>query len=605
MTGDSAVPRDSVPSLWDRELAALDELANDPTRSEEDHLAGVCSLHERAAANLGSTHPVALALLAEAAAFSARAPRPRQPGGEPRFPDGLPPGAATTAGLAALAARVTNTTSARVRARLADILWESNSEGHRRAAVLAPAAYLDLARLLRRAPRDPIRDLQITDALRRSGELAIATGKRQVADAIAAEVLDCLEEALADRSLGTVVDTALSVRGIRSRLTSAQMEYILDRLQFAMELWRKEDRRTPPFQLDLLHEVRRELLLTLKRQADARAEDLDAAADLAEFAASVGSGSVAREYLDRAIGYAERGQASPQVLNGYRSRRRQAVRAGMAEMKPLVVRGTLPRPLSAALDAQRRALARMPLPRLIECLAHSFLVTPDQCTKMARWAETNTPFTASVPHSVVSGPGSTVGPGRDQERVFDMGRLMLVASDSSLVHVWADLRSRTDVVPADVAAYLAGIGTVAEESTPLIAHALRLAWEEDYASALHILVPQLEGALRHLLEKAGHDPMRRRPRDPQVTEEITLSSIIQGLVAAEAMTTDEAWLTHLVLDEPAGLNFRNRVAHGLVVLAELTVERFARVLQLYCIAASITKRRLAAGEIPSRDEADE
>lgn len=57
-----------------------------------------------------------------------------------------------------------------------------------------------------------------------------------------------------------------------------------------------------------------------------------------------------------------------------------------------------------------------------------------------------------------------------------------------------------------------------------------------------------------------------------------------------ALTTDEAWLLHLVLDEPAGLNLRNRIAHGLVALAELTPERFARVFQLYCIAVAVAER---------------
>ena len=599
MTGDSAVPHDSAPGWWEAELAALDELANDPTRGDEDHLAGVGRLHQRAEAELRSTHPVTLALLAEGAAFFARAPRPRRPEGEPRFPDGLPPAAATSAGLAALAARVTSTTSARVRARLADLLWESGSEEHRRAALLAPVAYLDLARLLRRAPRDAMRDLQITDALRRSGELALATGKKEVADSVAAEAIDCLEEALAERSLGTVVDMAVTLGGVRSRLTSAQAELMLDRLQAAMDLWRQQDRLVPPFQLAWLHEVRRQVLLTLGREADARAEDLAAAADFADFATRVGSGLVAQGYLDSAITYAERGQASPQLLNRYRSRRRQAVRAGMAEMKPVVTSGTLPAPLSAALDAERQMLAALPLPDLIEHLSRSFLVTREQCTKMVEWAETNTPLTARIPRSVVSGPGSTVGPGRDQARVLDIGRLMLAVSDGSLVHVWADLRSRTDVHPLGFAAYLVGIDAVPEESGPLIDHGMERAWAEDYASALHILIPQLEGALRHLLEKAGHDPMRRRPTDPQVTEEITLSSIVQGLVDAETMTEDEAWLIHLVLDEPAGLNLRNRIAHGLVVLAELTAERFVRVLQLYCIAASVAQRKSQGGQEPA------
>jgi hypothetical protein len=167
---------------------------------------------------------------------------------------------------------------------------------------------------------------------------------------------------------------------------------------------------------------------------------------------------------------------------------------------------------------------------------------------------------------------------------------MLAVSDGFLLPIWTDLRSRADITPADVVTHLVGVGAIPEDRASLISLGLERAWAEDYASALHILVPQLEEALRRLLEKNDHDPMRRRATDPQVTEEITLSSIIQGLVEARALTTDEAWLLHLVLDEPAGLNLRNRIAHGLVALDELTPERFARVLQLYCITVAVAQR---------------
>jgi hypothetical protein len=576
---------------WEAEVVAIDQLANDPSCGHDDHFREVARLHQRAEAELGSDHKVTVALFAEAAAFAARAPLTRRPGNGPRFPDQLPPATTSPGGLDALAARMATTSSARVRARLADVLWESASKAHRPpAALAAPAAYLELARLLRRAPRDPGRDLEIADALRRSAELGLATGQNEVADAAVAETIDCLEGALTDRALGAVIEMATTLDGFRPQLGQTQVEMVLKRLQTAMELWREQDRVAPPFPLAELHEVRRRLLLTLRREQDAYAEDLAAAADFAEFAERVGSALLAQGYLESAISYAERGQADRQVLNGYRSRLRRALKAGIAEMKPIVASGTLPAPLAEALEGQRQMLARLPLSEVIGYLAGGFLVTPDQCAKMAGWAAANTPLTASFPHTVISGPGSTVGPGRDQAHLFDIGRLMLAASDGRLVFIWADLRSRTEVMPADVVAHLVGVGAIPEDRASLITVGLERAWAEDYASALHILVPQLEEALRRLLEKSGHDPMRRRPADPQVTEEIPLSSIIQGLVDAGVMTTDEAWLFNLVLDEPAGLNLRNRIAHGLMALGDLTPERFARVLHLYCIATSVAQR---------------
>lgn len=179
-------------------------MANDPSRGHNDHLAEVERLRQRAVAELGPTHPVTVALAAEVAAFAARAPLPREPGVGARFPEGLPPTIFTRAGLAILAARAASTNSARVRARLTDILWESGSVEHRRTAVEAPGSYLELVMLLRQGEPGPTRDLELVDALRRSGELALRTGKREVAESVAAEAIVCLEEALAERSPGTV-----------------------------------------------------------------------------------------------------------------------------------------------------------------------------------------------------------------------------------------------------------------------------------------------------------------------------------------------------------------------------------------------------------------
>lgn len=571
------------------ELAALDVLADAPSRGEGDYLAGLIQLHKRAEAALGPTHRATLALLAEAAAAAARAPWSRRPGEGPRFPDTLPSAVTSPAGLDALAARVAATRSARVRARLADILWESGSRDHRRAALAAPAAYLDFVRVLRGGAPTAGRDLEIADALRRAGELAVATGQTELAETVLAETVDGLERALAERKLGTVIEMAITIDGLRSRLTLTQAQAVLGQLRVAVELFRPDGPTPPPFALAELHELRRRLLLTLRREADARAEDLAAATEFADFAARAGGGLVAQGYLDAAIHYAERGQADRRVLNGYRAGRRQALKAGLTEMKPIVTSHTLPTPLSQALQAHRQALVGLPVTEVLRHLARSFLLTEEQCAKTAEWAATNTPFVATVPRTLIAGPGSTVGPGHDPAGLFDIARLMLAASEGFLLQIWTDLRGRTDVTAADVTAHFVRTGVIPGDHEALIALGMERAWAEDYASALHILVPQLEDVLRRLLEKAGHDPMRRRPTDPQVTEEITLRPVIDGLVAAQAMSVDEAWLFQLVLDEPAGLNLRNRIAHGLVGLAELTPERFVRVLQLYCIGATVAQ----------------
>jgi hypothetical protein len=104
---------------------------------------------------------------------------------------------------------------------------------------------------------------------------------------------------------------------------------------------------------------------------------------------------------------------------------------------------------------------------------------------------------------------------------------------------------------------------------------------------LHILVPQLEDVLRRILGREGHDPGRRNPSDQAVTEEITLGSIIKQLEAHRIITPDDALLFTLALDEPRGLNLRNRIGHGLVRIRDCSQEALVTVLQCYAIVAQL------------------
>ena len=86
----------------------------------------------------------------------------------------------------------------------------------------------------------------------------------------------------------------------------------------------------------------------------------------------------------------------------------------------------------------------------------------------------------------------------------------------------------------------------------------------DMTSALHILVPQLENSLRHVLRMQGHDVTRLTEEMNQ--EDLTLSGLLENrrneLVAifGERMVTD----IDNLFNARSGPNLRNRIAHGLI-----------------------------------------
>ncbi len=97
----------------------------------------------------------------------------------------------------------------------------------------------------------------------------------------------------------------------------------------------------------------------------------------------------------------------------------------------------------------------------------------------------------------------------------------------------------------------------------------------DYVSAIHVLVPQFEDILRGFLERAGQ-PIS----DPRRGKFLVLDSILTNPVLVEVAGEDLITWYRLSLSDPAGINLRNDVAHGLSSPEVMTKETAELVIHL-------------------------
>ena len=108
---------------------------------------------------------------------------------------------------------------------------------------------------------------------------------------------------------------------------------------------------------------------------------------------------------------------------------------------------------------------------------------------------------------------------------------------------------------------------VPDDRVDLVATGFARFFDGDFISALHILIPQLEHSLRHILEQAGVDPSTIQSDMTQ--ENLTLSAMLkkdreyreplEGILGP-AIVFEIENLFHF----PGGPRLRHRVAHGLV-----------------------------------------
>ncbi len=112
------------------------------------------------------------------------------------------------------------------------------------------------------------------------------------------------------------------------------------------------------------------------------------------------------------------------------------------------------------------------------------------------------------------------------------------------------------------------------------------AWlKGDHVTAVHVLMPQLEQALRGLLQAIGI-PTDKRGRWGGMQEKNMWDVLTEPLLARSALAEYLPYLRTVLVD-PRGLNLRNRLCHGLLGPEEFRPDSCALVLHALLLVAQL------------------
>lgn len=149
------------------------------------------------------------------------------------------------------------------------------------------------------------------------------------------------------------------------------------------------------------------------------------------------------------------------------------------------------------------------------------------------------------------------------------------------------------VASEDLLFVLLGNPFVDQGRAMLIARGLQTGLLGDFASALHILIPQLEHSLRHVLTQAGvitsgHD-------DPTgIQDDHNINKLLYREELKSLFSDNLVFSMRVALVERWGYNLRNRLAHGLLDESDCYSDAARYVwglaLHFYCLPALIGRR---------------
>ncbi len=147
------------------------------------------------------------------------------------------------------------------------------------------------------------------------------------------------------------------------------------------------------------------------------------------------------------------------------------------------------------------------------------------------------------------------------------------------------LRAKKGLDTESLMEYFATWGLMDPENLSVIEVGFESYFNEDYVSALHILVPQFESFLRRLLARGGADITRFYAGG---FEEKTFGSYLSQPEVKDILGDDLTTYISVVMTEKTGCNLRNIVAHGLLSKASCTRELADTVFHLFLILTRFT-----------------
>jgi hypothetical protein len=172
-----------------------------------------------------------------------------------------------------------------------------------------------------------------------------------------------------------------------------------------------------------------------------------------------------------------------------------------------------------------------------------------------------------------------------EKRSYRVREYVLMTVQLAVDVYWAEflaLAREEGLTPENMLASFVEADLVPPGHAELLGKGIAQYFAGDFVSAVHILVPQFEAALRHVAERVGVDTTTYRADGGGRLQERTMGGLFEDksrpVLERELGTDVLATIECIFSDEAKGMNIRNRVAHGMLDGDQFTERLGATVL---------------------------
>ncbi|NNM85823.1 MAG: DUF4209 domain-containing protein [Phycisphaerales bacterium] len=171
-------------------------------------------------------------------------------------------------------------------------------------------------------------------------------------------------------------------------------------------------------------------------------------------------------------------------------------------------------------------------------------------------------------------------------RVITQTAQNLLVLNPMLHHLFRELSSRHKVGAEAVCGMILQSPAFAEDRHPVIRRGINACFDGDHEIAAHLLIPQIEQALRVIVTTSGGTTYKPS-REPGTFQLRTLDDLLRDSSVIKVLTGDVALYFRVVLTDQRGWNLRNNLLHGVISPSQLGHGSTDRILHLILLLGSL------------------
>jgi Domain of unknown function (DUF4209) len=199
-------------------------------------------------------------------------------------------------------------------------------------------------------------------------------------------------------------------------------------------------------------------------------------------------------------------------------------------------------------------------------IARAFMLKRAKLEGQVQDIAKSSPLVAHIPQTIMGDEHVAAKIGSVEEDAF--GRVVHQANIAFqidrlwLIQALRRLFEKHDVVPE----MLAGFANRHEafDDMSLLVEGIRAWTRTDHVKAVHVLIPQIERALRNIGDELDVPITKPHPRIPGASVVIGMGEILNNPKVAEALGPDTTLHFQALYADPRGMNLRNEIAHGMM-----------------------------------------